>query len=63
MKIYEMPAGRYYMVAAFMTNLRTCMYCNQTSLYFNCRPPTLEAYLALVDDDTDSDDDDEVVEN
>jgi hypothetical protein len=57
MKIYKFPVAKYYMVAAFLTNLRTCCYGNPTQHYFRCPEPgadpdggrlTLAEYLALV---------------
>ena len=57
MKILKFPVAKYYMVAAFLTNLRTCCYGSQTGIYFGCPEPgaepdggrlTLAEYLALV---------------
>jgi nuclease HARBI1 len=38
--------GQIYFVAALLTNLLNCVRPNQTSLYFNCSPPSLAKYLA-----------------
>jgi DDE superfamily endonuclease len=57
MKIFKFPVAKYYIVAAFLTNLRTCCYGSQTGIYFGCPEPgaepngerlTLAEYLALV---------------
>jgi nuclease HARBI1 len=34
-----------YLVAAFLVNCQSCLKGNQTSLYFNCIPPTIEGYV------------------
>jgi nuclease HARBI1 len=44
-KIFLQPIGRMYVVAALLTNCHTCIYGSQTSMFFNCPPPTLENYL------------------
>jgi hypothetical protein len=49
MQIFKLPVANYFICAAFLTNLRTCFYGNQTSAYFDCDPPTLREYLALID--------------
>ena len=38
--------GQIYFVAALLTNLLNCVRPNQTSQYFKCEPPSLQAYLA-----------------
>lgn len=35
-----------YKVAVILTNCHSCLYRNQTSLFFNVVPPTLEEYLS-----------------
>ena len=40
------PVGDYFHAATLMTNVRTCLYGNQTSDFFDCQPPTLEEYFA-----------------
>jgi hypothetical protein len=47
--ILKMPMGQYYINAAFLTNLRNCLYGGQVSEYFACNPLSLEQYLALGD--------------
>jgi nuclease HARBI1 len=34
MKIFLSPIGKYYVIGAFLTNLRCCCYGSQTSIYF-----------------------------
>jgi hypothetical protein len=46
LKIYLSPIGQYYAVGAILTNCHTTMYSSQTSMYFNCPPPSLEQYLS-----------------
>ena len=36
MKIFKSPIGMYYIIGAFLTNLRCCCYGSQTSTYFGC---------------------------
>jgi len=38
--------GQVFFVAAFLTNCLNCVRPNQTAQYFQCTPPSLEAYLA-----------------
>ena len=45
-KVLLSPVGKYYKVCAFLQNLRTMLYGNQTSNYFGMEPPTLEDYLS-----------------
>lgn len=46
-RMYSSPVAKYYRVAVLLTNLITCMNGScQTSLYFNCPPPTLEEYMS-----------------
>lgn len=47
LKVFQMPLGRMYAVAVFLSNIRTCIDGkNQISSYFNCDPPTLDDYLS-----------------
>jgi len=39
------PIGNYFHAATLMTNIRTCLYGNQTSEYYGIQPPTLEQYI------------------
>lgn len=47
LKIRLQPVGMFYIVAADLTNLHTILrrQC-QTSLFFDCHPPSLDEYLA-----------------
>ena len=44
-KVLLQPIGKYYAVAALLTNCHTCMYGSMTSKFFNVDPPSLESYL------------------
>eukprot|EP00033_Pygsuia_biforma_P005605 GCRY01006191.1.p1 GENE.GCRY01006191.1~~GCRY01006191.1.p1 ORF type:complete len:384 (+),score=7.06 GCRY01006191.1:425-1576(+) len=49
LKIYLQPIAQYYQVGAFLMNCLTCFRRgNQTSIYFNCDPPTIEEYLSYI---------------
>jgi hypothetical protein len=49
MRIFLEPIAQYYINAAFLCNLQTCFYGNETVTYFDiARPLNLEEYLALV---------------
>ena len=39
----------YFTNAVFLQNLRTCLYGNQISAYFNMEPMSMDEYLALID--------------
>jgi hypothetical protein len=46
-RVLQQPVGKYYVVTADLVNLKTILRKrNQTSLYFNMMPPSLEEYLA-----------------
>lgn len=45
-KVLLQPIGKYYLVAALLTNCHTCLYGSQTSTFFGVDPPSLETYLA-----------------
>ena len=45
-KIGLSAVSKQYFVSALLSNARTCMYGSVTSRYFDCQPPTLEAYLS-----------------
>ena len=49
-KMFEMPIARYYTIAAFLQNLRSTVYDNQTSVYFDMDTMALEDYINLVDE-------------
>lgn len=44
-KVLLQPVGKYYLVAALLTNCHTCLYGSQTSNFFDLQPPVLEVYL------------------
>ena len=52
MKIFKSPVAKYFITAAFFTNLRTCCYGSQTSDYFDCDEDSgklsMEQYINLV---------------
>ena len=50
MKIFEVPIGMYYTIGAFLCNLRSTMYGNETACYFDCATMSLNEYLSLIDD-------------
>lgn len=43
-RVLQLASGSLYMAKMVMSNDRNCMYRNQTSLYFNCKPPTLDQF-------------------
>ena len=45
MRVLQLPVGTLYLAAILLCNVRNCFYRNQTSIYFRCNPPTLEAFL------------------
>lgn len=49
LQLYRTPVAKYYFAAVFLLNCRTCVYENQTSKHFKCRPLTLDEYLERVD--------------
>jgi hypothetical protein len=49
MKIFEAPIAQYYIIGAFLTNSRNCLYSNQTQQYFGGVTLTLEQYLDLIE--------------
>jgi hypothetical protein len=51
MMIFKMPVGQYFIVAAFLTNLRNCLYGGQVSSYFNAQVLSLQDYLNLLVDE------------
>ena len=48
-KVLLQPIGKYYLVAALLTNCHTCLYGSQTSIFFGLHPPSLETYLSKYD--------------
>ena len=54
MKIFQMPVAKYFVVAAFLTNVHCCIHGSETAAYFDCTSPedgrlTLEDYLSLAE--------------
>lgn len=47
-KILLQPVGKYYAVAALLTNCHTCVYGSLTTTFFNVTPPSLESYLSNI---------------
>lgn len=45
LKIELSSVGKMYVVCALLRNAITCLYPNQTSLFFEIEPPTLEEYF------------------
>ena len=45
LKIGMSSVGKMYVVCAILRNVLTCLYGNQTSEYFQLKPPTLEEYF------------------
>ena len=44
------PVGVHYLNAHFLWNCMTCLYGDKkTGMYFDCEPPTLEAYINLTE--------------
>jgi hypothetical protein len=55
MKIFKFPVAKYYIIGAFLVNIRNCFYSNQTASYFNCseengRKLSIDEYLNLVNE-------------
>jgi hypothetical protein len=49
MMVFKSPVAKYFVIAAFLVNLRTCFYGNQTMEYFDCATMSLDQYLSLID--------------
>ena len=49
MQIFKMHIAKYYVIGAFLCNLRSLLYENQTSVYFKMGYMGLEEYLSLTD--------------
>ncbi|KAK3105969.1 hypothetical protein FSP39_009829 [Pinctada imbricata] len=45
-KLYLQPVGKYYRVAAILTNCHTILYGSETGKFFGLCPPTLDEYLS-----------------
>jgi hypothetical protein len=48
MKIFKCPVSKYFVVAAFLCNLRSMFYQNETCMYFGAEPMGIDNYLNLV---------------
>jgi len=46
LKLQLSAVGKYYIVCALLRNAMTCLYYNETSLYFDHSPPSLQEYFA-----------------
>lgn len=44
-RIFSSAIGKHYRVATLLTNIHICLYGSQTSIFFNCHPPSLDEYL------------------
>ena len=47
-KVLLQPVGKYFLVAALLTNCHTCLYGSLTTSFFKCNPPSLERYLSNI---------------
>ena len=50
LKVFLQPIATMYRVMGFLTNCHTTLYGSETTEHFECRPPTLKAYLSGVSD-------------
>jgi hypothetical protein len=41
------PVAGYFLVAVLLSNIHSCVYCNQTCHLFHTNPPSLHDYLLL----------------
>jgi hypothetical protein len=48
MRIFKSPIAKFYIIGAFLVNLRTCFYGNQTMEYFDYDVLMLDDYLLLI---------------
>ena len=44
-KNLKLAVGKMYIICALLHNARCCLYGSETSNYFQCEPPILEAYF------------------
>ena len=44
-KVYLQPEGMFYIIATILSNCHSCIYGNQTSVFCNVSPPSLDEYL------------------
>jgi hypothetical protein len=47
-KVFQSPVAKYYVIAAFLNNIRASYHGNETCAYFDCEPMSLDEYLGLV---------------
>jgi hypothetical protein len=47
MKLMQQPVELIYFAASLLHNCHTCLYGNNTSEYFNCKPPSLENFMRM----------------
>jgi nuclease HARBI1 len=64
MKIFQMPVAKYFIVAAFLTNIHCFIHGSETAAYFDCTNPedgrlTLQEYLSLAVHDVEEDDEED----
>ena len=48
MRLLRMPVPRCMIAAVFLTNCVNCHYPNRTEKYFDCAPPSLSEYFAIM---------------
>ena len=51
LKVFVTPVGKLYRVAVLLTNIHCSLYGNQVTSYFALKPPALEEYLVMREDD------------
>ncbi|KDQ06131.1 hypothetical protein BOTBODRAFT_82476, partial [Botryobasidium botryosum FD-172 SS1] len=44
LQVLKQPVGKYYAIAALLTNAHTCLYGSEAAQYFHCEPPMLKEY-------------------
>ena len=47
-RLHAVPCPRYMRVAAFFTNCLNCHFPNRGEKYFDCKPPSMPAYFAVL---------------
>jgi len=48
MRLHAVPVPRYMRAAVFLSNCINCHYPNQMESYFDCKPPSLRTYFAIM---------------
>lgn len=46
-RLFLQPLSKYFKMAVLLTNIHTCFYGSQTSVFFNVSPPNVEDYLRI----------------